>query len=184
VDDLAAPPEAMSLRALLREDFERYDRRVSLPGLHAIVVHRIGRRTLHARSATGRVVHGLAKLASVVVRNVYGIEVGFSVDVGRRVMFAHQGMIVVNASSRIGNDCLIRHGVTLGARNDRHPYDAPQLRDRVEVGVNAVLVGRIVIGEDARIGPATMVFCDVPAGARVLAPAATVRVPEHGATQI
>lgn len=172
--DPLARPETVPLRSLLREDFARYDRRPTIPGFHAIVVHRIGRRTMGSRRSSDRVVHALAKLGALVVRNVYGIELGFRVDVGRRVLFSHQGMIVVNNASRIGNDCVIRHGVTLGARNDRSVEEAPELRDGVEVGVNAVILGKVVIGERAKVGPLAVVLEDVPPGARVLAASAIV----------
>jgi serine O-acetyltransferase len=93
------------------------------------------------------------------------------------VVFAHQGLIVVNDAARIGNDCLIRHGVTLGARDDLRSSEAPVLEDEVEIGVNAVIIGPVVIGAGTKVGPCALVIHDVPAGSRVLAPLADVRCP-------
>ena len=173
--DRLAPPDSLPLRALLREDYDAYDRRWSRPGFQAVALHRIGRRTQGSRHPVARVAHRVAKGLLGVVRNVYGIEVGLAVDIGRRVVFAHQGLIVVNDASRIGNDCLIRHGVTLGARSDEHAHEAPVLEDRVEVGVNAVIVGAVVVGEGTMVGPSALVFRDVPPGSKVLAAPAEVR---------
>jgi serine O-acetyltransferase len=169
------PADDLPLLELLREDLRRHDRQLSRPGLHAVVVHRIGRRTLGSPHLLHRVAHRLARGAHVLVRNLYGIEIAFTVELGRRVRIAHQGMIVVNDACRIGNDCLLRHGVTLGAYSEERIDEVPELRDGVEVGVNAVIVGAVVIGEHARIGPSAVVFEDVPAGALALAAPARLR---------
>ena len=149
---------------------------LSVAGWRALVVHRIGRRTTGSTSVLARLAHRLAWFGTRFVRNVHGIELPFSVPVGRRVRLAHQGMIVVNESSSIGNDCLIRHGVTLGI-NDQKGDGAPKLGDFVEIGPNAVLLGDIEIGPGSLIGPLALVIDDVPAGMRVLAPVSTVRPP-------
>ena len=164
-----APVDDVPLMSLLREDYDRHGREASRAGLHAVVVHRVGRRTMGHRQLPQRIAHKLAKGAAVLVRNLYGIEIAFSVHLGRRVRIAHQGMIVVNDACRIGNDCLLRHGVTLGAYSEERVDEVPELRDGVEVGVNAVVVGGVVIGEGARIGPSALVFQDGPAGALALA---------------
>jgi len=140
-----------------------------------VAVHRIGRRTAGSTNPLTWCVHLLARLAQLVVRNVYGIEVSFSVELGRRVELAHQSGIVVNDRCRIGNDCLIRHGVTLGSASPERYLEVPELRDGVQVGPNAVIMGGIVVGEGARIGPSALVIHDVPPGATVLAPVATIR---------
>jgi serine O-acetyltransferase len=167
-------PEDVPLRELLREDLRTHGS-VTRAGFHALAVHRIGRRTAGATSPLARAVHLLARLAHIAVRNVYGIEVAFSVEVGRRVELAHQSGIVINDRCRVGNDCLIRHGVTLGSRSPERSLEVPELRDGVQVGPNAVIMGGIVVGEGARIGPSALVIDDVPPGAVVLAPVAAVR---------
>ena len=78
------------------------------------------------------------------VRNVYGIQLSPQTQIGRRLRIVHQHGIVIHKSAVIGDDCLIRHGVTIGAA--RGP-GAPRLGDRVEVGAGAVLVGNIRIGD-------------------------------------
>jgi serine O-acetyltransferase len=165
----------MPLRALLREDLATYHRDLLSPGLHTVIVHRLGRRAARRDGHAGRVARRAAMCAYTFVRNVYGIELPFTVALGRRVVIAHQSGIVINESSRIGNDVLIRHGVTLGQA--RHDDDgiAPDVRDRVQIGPNAVIIGGVVIGEDARIGPLALVIRDVPPGSAVVAPLAEVR---------
>ena len=72
----------------------------------------------------------------------------------------------------IGDDCLIRQGVTIGAATKRH--ESPVLGDRVEVGAGAVIAGAITIGDDVVIGPNAVVMSDVPSGSIVASAPARV----------
>jgi serine O-acetyltransferase len=99
------------------------------------------------------------------VRNFYGIELPYSARIGRRVVIEHQHGVVVHGNSVIGDDCILRQGVTLGSRTMDRPSDAPHLGDRVSVGAGAKLLGAISIGDGAQIGANAVVRIDVPAGA-------------------
>jgi serine O-acetyltransferase len=99
-----------------------------------------------------------------VVRNVYGVELPYSASVGRRVIFEHQHGIVVHGAAVIGDDCIIRQGVTLGVRNMDALTEAPILGNRVQVGAGAVILGRVTVGDGAQIGANAVVLEDVPNG--------------------
>jgi serine O-acetyltransferase len=45
--------------------------------------------------------------------------------------------------------------------------DAPKVGHRVDIGAGAVILGKVTIGEGARIGPNSVVMSNVPAGATV-----------------
>ena len=98
-------------------------------------------------------------------RNVYGIELPYSVDLGRRVIIEHQGGIVVHGNAVIGDDCIIRQGVTIGNRSLDRPQDAPVLGARVNVGAGAQILGSVVGGDDAGIGANAVVLSDIPSHA-------------------
>ncbi len=104
----------------------------------------------------------LYRQAFVYCRNVYGIELPYSCTVGRRVVFEHQGGIVVHGNAVIGDECIIRQGVTLGNKSLERPNDAPVLGIRVNVGAGAKLLGKIFVGDEATIGANAVVLCDVP----------------------
>ena len=100
-------------------------------------------------------------------RNRYGIELPYSVCLGRGVVIEHQGAIVVHGASVIGDGCIIRQGCTLGLRRLDDLAAAPVLEERVELGAGAVVLGRIRLGAGARIGANAVVLNDVPAGVTV-----------------
>jgi serine O-acetyltransferase len=111
-----------------------------------------------------------------LVRNVYGIEVPYSATIGRRVIFEHQHGVVVHGDTIIGDDCIIRQGVTLGIRRMNGLSDAPILGERVTVGAGAKILGKVRIGAGADIGANAVVLSDVPEGALVVGiPARVVR---------
>jgi serine O-acetyltransferase len=58
--------------------------------------------------------------------------------------------------------------VTIGATSRGEKKGAPTLEDRVWVGANAIIVGRVRIGREALIAPGAYVNFDVPPGAVVL----------------
>ena len=99
------------------------------------------------------------------VRNGYGIELPYTVRLGRRVVIEHQGNIVIHGYAAIGDDSIIRQGVTLGLRYLDRPYDAPELGKGINVGAGAQLFGHIQIGDGAQIGANAVVLKSVPAGA-------------------
>jgi serine O-acetyltransferase len=100
--------------------------------------------------------------------------------VGRRVIIEHQSGIVIHGDAVIGDDCIIRQGVTIGNRRLNRPLDAPRLGNRVSVGAGAKLLGSIHVGDGAQIGANAVVFEDVPAGAAAVGVPA--RIVQRGST--
>ncbi|WP_328185964.1 serine O-acetyltransferase [Marinobacter sp. OP 3.4] len=112
----------------------------------------------------------LAALLSRRGKLLSGAEIHYKCSIGQRFVLDHGYGTVIGETTRIGNDCYILGGVTLGSREiaDNLPTPRhPQLGDRVQVGMNATLLGPIEIGDDAFIGTGCLVSRDVPPGHRV-----------------
>lgn len=169
--------DTRTLSQLWREDYERHGCDATLPGFRAVIVHRFGvwRLTVHPRVARVPLTV-LYRFLYRWIRNRYGIELPHSAVLGRRVCIEHQGGIVVHGSAVIGDDVIIRQGVTIGNRRLDRPYDAPQIGRRVNIGAGAVILGGIAIGDDVAIGANAVVLDDVPAGSTVTGPRATIRL--------
>jgi len=69
---------------------------------------------------------------------------------------------VISGDAVIGDDCIVRQGVTVGLRN-RGVRGSPRIGNRVDIGAGAKLLGPIEIGDDVAIGANAVVLCDVPA---------------------
>lgn len=151
--------------ALVREDWRRYDADPWRQGFWTMLIYRFGRWRYGVRPAPLRRVLSLVyKFAKVAGQIVTGIDLPCETRVGRRLLIEHFGGIIISGDSVIGDDVVIRQGVTLGLRH-RGVAGAPTLGNRVEVGAGATLLGPIHIGDDAVIGANAVVLSNVPAGA-------------------
>jgi serine O-acetyltransferase len=148
---------------LVREDLEAHDGDWTRPGFQALLVYRFGVWRMSIPWRLGRAPFSvLWRTLFAAVRNVYGIELPFSASIGRRVVFEHQHGIVVHGNTVIGDDCVIRQGVTLGIRRLDRLTDAPVLGRGVNVGAGAKILGHVMIGDHAEIGANAVVLHDVP----------------------
>lgn len=154
---------------LMREDWDTHLREPSRPGLHAVWLHRFGVWRYGLPVLVRKPASLLYRVLHIFVRNVYGIEMPDTTRVGRRVLIAHQGCIVIDRNAEIGDGSVIHHNVTIGPAE--HRSEAPKLGRNVFVGVGAIIVGEITIGDGAHIGPNVVVTRNVPPDAVLFAPA-------------
>jgi len=152
----------------LQEDLEAHGGDWTRPGFQALAVHRFGNFRMKIGRTALRAPFSVAyRVLFRFVRNFYGIELPYTVTVGRRVVFEHQGGIVVHGDATIGDNSVIRQGVTIGNKNMEAPSDAPVIGKGVNVGAGAKILGKIVIGDHATIGANAVVVHDVDADTTV-----------------
>ena len=91
-----------------------------------------------------------------------GIDILPQARIGGGCYIAHGLGLVVGGTTVIGEDCTLLQGVTLGEA--RFSEDAcPRIGNRVTIGVNAVVLGGVSVGDDAFVGAGAVVLEDVPA---------------------
>ena len=154
-----------NLVATIREDLRAHGGDPTKPGFQTLAVHRFG-VYVHSlpRVLARKPLVAAYRAGYVFCRNFYSIELPYSAKVGRRVVIEHQGGIVVHGASEIGDDCILRQGVTLGNRHLSSPMDAPVLGNRVNVGAGAKILGAVRLGDGSAVGANAVVTRDVPAG--------------------
>ena len=128
---------------------------------------RNGRGPLAAfRRLRGKIGHAFWSLVS-------GSNIAPGAVIARSVRFPHLNGVVIHATSRVGEDCIIMQQVTLGQLASG---DGPQVGRGVYIGAGAKVLGPITIGDGARIGANAVVLADVPPRATVIGiPARIVR---------
>ena len=85
-------------------------------------------------------------------------------------MLDHASSIVIGATSVIGSDCYVLHGVTLGATGKPTPPRAkrhPTIGNRVTLGAGCTVLGDVRVGDGATVGAHALVTRNVPAGETV-----------------
>jgi len=88
-------------------------------------------------------------------------------SIGDGLIIAHIGGIHINYQVVIGRNCDIAHRVTIGA-SAMGRKGAPVIGDDVYIGTGATIVGKIKIGNGAKIAANTLVIANVPDGATVM----------------
>ena len=158
--------EKMGLWQIIAEDYDANGRDWTRPGFRTLAVYRFGVWRMGIRSPI------ISKFASFIYRigfrrcrNVYGIELPYSAQIGRRVVIEHQGGIVVHGATTIGDGTIIRQGCTFGIRSLDRLDEAPTIGRDVNIGAGAVIIGDVKVGDGASIGANAVVLQDVPPGA-------------------
>lgn len=153
---------------LILEDLKTQRERLLALGFWALLVYRFGHSRFVIKNRILRAPWTFIYLAlNKLVEIVCGISIGSTARIGRRLAIEHHGCIVIHGATEIGDDCLIRHGVTTGNSGSSDPLGAPIIGHRVEIGAGAKLLGRITIGNDAIIGANAVVVRNVPDNAIV-----------------
>jgi serine O-acetyltransferase len=96
------------------------------------------------------------------VQHLTGVDLDRTTQVGEALHIVHGGMISIHPDAIIGDRVGIMHGVTLGTNMGP---GAPVIGDDVFIGCQASILGRVKIGNGARIAANSLVITDVPSGA-------------------
>lgn len=129
---------------------------LAYPGVHAVWAHRIAHWLwLHDLKLLARVYSNLTRTAT-------GIEIHPGATIGRRFFIDHGMGVVIGETTIIGDDVLMYHDVTLGARSYKKGKRHPTIGDGVIIGTGARVLGDVTVGKGAIVGANTVVTVDVP----------------------
>ena len=109
----------------------------------------------------------LGKIYRIILRH-YQIKYGFQIypetEIGEGFYLGHWGALVINPKVKIGKNCNIAQGVTIGQANRGERIGVPEIGDEVWIGTNVLIApnayvntdvpsNSIVIGNPAQITP-------------------------------
>jgi len=108
-------------------------------------------------------------LCSVVTQS----DVDLQATLGKGLMLPHPNGVVIHGEARIGDDCMIMQQVTVGMIDEG---EVPVIGNRVYIGAGAKIIGKLTVGDGARIGANAVVVNDVPSNATAVGiPARIIR---------
>lgn len=149
---------ATDLQAVVERDPASHTPLVPLlfyKGFHALCTHRIA----HALWQQQRQLPAL--LLQSMSSEVFGIDIHPAARMGCGIMLDHGTGIVIGETAIVENNVSMLHEVTLGGTGkefcDRHPV----VRSGVLIGAGAKVLGRVEIGEGAKIAASSVVLDDV-----------------------
>ena len=91
---------------------------------------------------------------------IIGFEVPYNVKIGEGFQVLHLQAIVINKKTIIGNNCKIRHSLTIG--NNGKSDLCPIIGNNVNIGANVCIIGGITIGNNVNIGAGSVVVKSFP----------------------
>ena len=156
----------MSLISRIKEDLDnalthdpaarnRLEVALAYPGVHAVWGHRI------SHFLWNRNLKLLARIHSNAVRFTTGIEIHPAAVIGRRFFIDHGMGVVIGATSIVGDDVMLYHDVTLGARGIEDGKRHPTIGNNVIIGAGARVLGNVTIGEGSRISANAVITKDL-----------------------
>jgi serine O-acetyltransferase len=161
-------PKDIGLLALLAEDFRVHGSTLLAPGFWALAWHRLGNARMDVESPLARApLSVIYRIGYHAIIAAFNIDLPYNAKIGRRFRIRHHGNVRLGARV-VGDDVCIRHTATIGLASRAERSASPVIGNRVEIGMGACIVGDIEIGDDAFIGPNSVVADDVPAGGAVL----------------
>jgi serine O-acetyltransferase len=86
-----------------------------------------------------------------------GISIPASAKIGPSFYIGHFGGIIIHPEAIIGTNCNLSQGVTIGVSGLGEKRGVPVIGDNVYIGANAVVAGKISIGNHVLIGACSMV---------------------------
>jgi serine O-acetyltransferase len=125
-------------------------------GFQSLVCYRVG----HHLWCEGR--RELALYLQSLISETFAVDIHPAARIGCGILLDHATGFVAGETCVIEHDVSILHEVTLGGtgkeRGDRHP----KVRSGVLIGAGAKVLGKVEIGEGAKIGAGSVVLKDVP----------------------
>jgi len=129
---------------------------LTYPGVHAVWGYRIAHFLWRIKLKL------FARIYSNWIRAVTGIEIHPAAKIGRRFFIDHGMGVVIGATAVVGDDVMIYHDVTLGARGIGSGKRHPTIGNNVVIGAGARVLGDIKVGEGANCN---LTICKLKANA-------------------
>jgi len=134
------------------------------PGWHAIVVHRYISHPLYKIK-----LKFIARILSQFMRFLTGLEIHPGAEIGKGLFVDHGMGVVIGETAKIGKNCILFHGVTMGGTGKHVGKRHPTVGDNVLIGTQATLLGPMVVGSNVKIGAETVIINhDVPSNCTVV----------------
>ncbi len=127
------------------------------------------------KSTKSKIFRKLISIFHVFFSTLSNCSIPYACEIGDGVLFKHGfSGVYLSSGCKIGKGCTILHNVTIGSKN-LDKSTAPTLEDGILVGVGAVIVGDIIIGENSKISPNSFVMESVEPNSIVISNVLIVR---------
>jgi len=162
------------LREAIQSDIYRYYGKYKIPyiirffHLNPGLEYMISLRKTKYYKDKSHFMYAINRLNLDFLSKKYLFQIPYSADIGLGFYIGHFGSIIINSQVSFGSNINIAPGVTIGQTNRGPLKGSPSIGNDVWIGTNAVIVGKIVIGDDVMIAPNSYVNFVVPSHSIVI----------------
>lgn len=150
-----------------------------VPAMYILLLHPRILPVLLMRLSHGAYRHRFkltARLFALLNQILFGCDIARGATIAGGLYLPHPQGVVIGEFVRIGANCIVHQGVTLGARGEEHANGYLEIHEEVEIATGAKILGVLTLGAYARIGANAVVLSSVPAaGVAVGMPARVVK---------
>jgi serine O-acetyltransferase len=111
-------------------------------------------------------------LRKIIIQGLYCSEVHpdsfVDIESIATLRLPHPYMIIIHRNCRIGHYCRIFHECTIGVIEKEKGINVPILGNNVYVGCKSLILGNVKVGNNSKIGAASVVLKDVPENSTVV----------------
>tara|TARA_R110002049_G_scaffold3795_5_gene27637 strand:- start:114976 stop:115527 length:552 start_codon:yes stop_codon:yes gene_type:complete len=138
-------------------------------GLWALFVYRISNGIYNSKlpKIIKKVLLVFAVFWQKWIEIVAGISLPYAAQIGEGFYIGHFGGIIINPSAVIGKNCNVSQGVTIGVSGRGEKRGVPIIGNHVYMGANAVIAGKITIGDHCLIAANSLVVDSIEANKTV-----------------
>ncbi len=108
----------------------------------------------------------LPKLFRNIIFLMFNSYIPPSAQIGNGTVFAYGAIgVVLHANCKIGENCVIGQGVTVGAKEGFFSKDihrSPEIGNNCYIAAGAKILGGIVVGNNCIIGAGSIVVANIP----------------------
>lgn len=123
-----------------------------------LIFFRLSHASLNTPPVIRKLLMPFRILYRIIVDWFMAVDIPCKTKIGRRLQLYHSHALVINEAAIIGDDCILRHCVTIGNKMTEHGDSlASCIGNKVEFGAGAVVIGDVDVGDNAKIGALAVV---------------------------
>ncbi len=149
-------------KQLYKNDIRRYQGGCSN---YLRIFHYLFRKCQTENKAKNNIIY---RVLFSIWKKKHQIELYYGTKIGSGLYIGHPYNITINSGVVIGENCNIHKGVTIGNENRGKRKGSPTIGNKVWIGINTTIVGKITIGDDVLIASNCFINFDVPSHSIVL----------------
>ena len=143
-------------------------RGVASQGFHALVVYRFFHWLRKKKIPAQPVRFIIERMIEIGT----GISIPAECRLGKGLRIHHFGGVIMHPTVKMGENCTIYHGVTIGDRGGSG--GAATIGNNVIIGAGAKIIGEISIGDNCKIGANVVIDRDLPPNSIARSPACEI----------